>query len=36
MNEDAFLSLLHDSPNDERTWLALADWLDEDGQHHDG
>jgi uncharacterized protein (TIGR02996 family) len=32
MNEDAFLSALHESPSDEVTWLALADWLDEDGQ----
>jgi uncharacterized protein (TIGR02996 family) len=32
MNEAAFLSALHDSPNDEVTWAALADWLEEDGQ----
>src|SRR5262245_22457040 len=32
MNEAAFLSALHESPNDEVTWLALADWLDDDGQ----
>src|SRR5262249_38660483 len=32
MNEDAFLSVLHDNPSDEVTWLALSDWLDEDGQ----
>src|SRR5262245_13174330 len=32
MNEDAFLSALCDDPSDEVTWLALADWLDEDGQ----
>ena len=32
MNEDAFLSALHDDPADEATWLALADWLDDDGQ----
>jgi uncharacterized protein (TIGR02996 family) len=32
MNEAAFLSALHDSPDDEVTWLALADWLEEDGQ----
>src|SRR5262245_39260130 len=32
MNEAAFLSALHDDPGDEVTWLALADWLDEDGQ----
>jgi uncharacterized protein (TIGR02996 family) len=32
MNEAAFLSALHESPGDEVTWLALADWLDDDGQ----
>jgi len=32
MNEDAFLSALHDAPNDEVTWLALADWLEEHDQ----
>jgi uncharacterized protein (TIGR02996 family) len=32
MNEDAFLSALHESPNDEVTWLALADWFEEHGQ----
>ena len=32
MNEDAFLSALRESPNDEVTWLALADWLDDQGQ----
>src|SRR5262245_27282895 len=32
MNESAFLSALHESPNDEATWLALADWLEDDGQ----
>jgi uncharacterized protein (TIGR02996 family) len=32
MNEEAFLSALHESPDDEVTWLAIADWLDEDGQ----
>jgi uncharacterized protein (TIGR02996 family) len=32
MNEDAFLAALHESPNDEVTWAALADWLDDDGQ----
>jgi uncharacterized protein (TIGR02996 family) len=32
MNEASFLSALHESPDDEVTWLALADWLDEDGQ----
>jgi uncharacterized protein (TIGR02996 family) len=30
--ETAFLAALHAEPNDEPTWLALADWLDEDGQ----
>jgi uncharacterized protein (TIGR02996 family) len=30
--EAAFLATLHAEPNDEATWLALADWLDEDGQ----
>src|SRR4051794_18071476 len=32
MNEEAFLSALRESPDDEVTWLALADWLDEHGQ----
>src|SRR5262249_7779624 len=32
MNEGTFLSALHESPNDEVTWAALADWLDDDGQ----
>src|SRR4051794_27525165 len=32
MNEATFLSALHESPGDEVTWLALADWLDDDGQ----
>jgi uncharacterized protein (TIGR02996 family) len=32
MNEETFLSALHESPNDEVTWSALADWLEEDGQ----
>jgi uncharacterized protein (TIGR02996 family) len=32
MNEETFLSALHESPTDEVTWLALADWLEEDGQ----
>src|SRR5262245_20284550 len=32
MNEDAFLSALRDNPADDVVWLALADWLDEDGQ----
>jgi uncharacterized protein (TIGR02996 family) len=32
MNEDAFLAALRDSPADDVAWLALADWLDEDGQ----
>jgi uncharacterized protein (TIGR02996 family) len=30
--EEAFLQALHAEPNDEMTWLALADWLEEDGQ----
>jgi uncharacterized protein (TIGR02996 family) len=30
--EAAFLAALHAEPNDEATWLALADWLDEDGR----
>jgi uncharacterized protein (TIGR02996 family) len=30
--EEAFLRALHVEPGDETTWLALADWLDEDGQ----
>jgi uncharacterized protein (TIGR02996 family) len=30
--EAAFLASLHAEPNDETTWLALADWLEEDGQ----
>jgi uncharacterized protein (TIGR02996 family) len=29
--EAVFLAALHAEPNDEPTWLALADWLDEDG-----
>src|SRR5262245_15167019 len=32
MNEATFLSALHENPSDEVTWLALADWLDDDGQ----
>src|SRR4051794_2031617 len=32
MNENAFLSALHEDPGDEVTWLALADWLEEAGQ----
>jgi uncharacterized protein (TIGR02996 family) len=32
MNEETFLSALHENPSDEVTWLALADWLEEDGQ----
>src|SRR5262249_37520775 len=32
MNEETFLSALHEAPNDNVTWLALADWLQEDGQ----
>ena len=30
--EAAFLQALHADPIDEATWLALADWLDDDGQ----
>jgi uncharacterized protein (TIGR02996 family) len=30
--EAVFLDTLHAKPNDELTWLALADWLDEEGQ----
>jgi uncharacterized protein (TIGR02996 family) len=30
--EAAFLQALHADPTDETTWLALADWLEEDGQ----
>jgi uncharacterized protein (TIGR02996 family) len=30
--EAAFLQALHADPNDETTWLALADWLEDDGQ----
>jgi uncharacterized protein (TIGR02996 family) len=30
--EAAFLQALHADATDEATWLALADWLDEDGQ----
>jgi uncharacterized protein (TIGR02996 family) len=32
MNEDAFLSALHESPDDEVTWAALGDPLEEDNQ----
>src|SRR3954470_5561755 len=32
MNEEVFLSALHENPSDEVTWLALADWLDEAGR----
>src|SRR4051812_1698453 len=32
MNEETFLAALRDDPDDGVTWLALADWLDEDGQ----
>src|SRR3954453_20705103 len=32
MNEETFLSALHENANDEVTWLTLADWLEEDGQ----
>jgi uncharacterized protein (TIGR02996 family) len=27
--EEAFLQAIHDNPDDEASWLALADWLDE-------
>ena len=30
--EETFLAALHADPCDETTWLALADWLDDDGQ----
>jgi uncharacterized protein (TIGR02996 family) len=30
--EEAFLQALHAEPNDETTWLALADWLEEHDQ----
>jgi uncharacterized protein (TIGR02996 family) len=30
--ESAFLNALHADPADEASWLALADWLHEDGQ----
>jgi uncharacterized protein (TIGR02996 family) len=30
--EAVFLAALHAEPNDETIWLALADWLEEDGQ----
>jgi uncharacterized protein (TIGR02996 family) len=30
--EAAFLQALHADPNDEATWLALGDWLEDDGQ----
>jgi uncharacterized protein (TIGR02996 family) len=30
--EAVFLQALHADPTDEMTWLALADWLDDDGQ----
>jgi uncharacterized protein (TIGR02996 family) len=30
--EEAFLQALHADPCDETTWLALADWLEDDGQ----
>ena len=32
MNEVTFVAALRDNTADEVTWLALADWLDEDGQ----
>jgi uncharacterized protein (TIGR02996 family) len=30
--EEVFLKALHAEPNDEATWLVLADWLEEHGQ----
>jgi uncharacterized protein (TIGR02996 family) len=30
--EPTLLAALHAEPNDETTWLALADWLEEDAQ----
>src|SRR4051794_29347714 len=32
MNEDTFLSAIHEDPSDEASWLALADWLEENGR----
>jgi uncharacterized protein (TIGR02996 family) len=32
MNEQMFLAALHADSDDDVTWLALADWLDDDGQ----
>jgi uncharacterized protein (TIGR02996 family) len=32
MNEETFLSALHADCRDEVTWLALADWLEDNGQ----
>jgi uncharacterized protein (TIGR02996 family) len=32
--EEAFLQALHAEPNDGMTWLALADWLEEQGQQY--
>jgi uncharacterized protein (TIGR02996 family) len=32
MNEQTFLAALHQNPSDEVTWLALSDWLEENGQ----
>jgi len=32
MNEATFLLALHEDPSDDVTWLALADWLEDDGQ----
>jgi uncharacterized protein (TIGR02996 family) len=32
VTEQTFLAALHAEPNDEATWLALADWLEDDGQ----
>jgi uncharacterized protein (TIGR02996 family) len=34
--EATFLQALHADPKDETTWLALADWLDDDGQGERG
>jgi uncharacterized protein (TIGR02996 family) len=32
MDADTFLSAIHDDPAEEATWLALADWLEENGR----
>ena len=29
---EELLQSLHNDPNEEMTWLALADWLEENGQ----